>query len=49
MKCSLCGKPIVLKPSAAKRAKKYGGKPEDYPLSLSSKTMVQRNFSWIVF
>ena len=30
MKCSICGKPIVLVPSAAERAKQYGGKPSDY-------------------
>lgn len=28
--CTLCGKPIVLVPSATERAKKYGGKPADY-------------------
>lgn len=28
--CTICGKPIVLVPSAADRAKKYGGKPQDY-------------------
>lgn len=28
--CNICGKPIVLSPSAAERAKKYGGKSEDY-------------------
>ena len=30
MKCSICGKPVVLVPSAAERAKRYGGKPSDY-------------------
>lgn len=30
MNCKHCGKPIVLIPSAAERARKYGGKPEDY-------------------
>lgn len=29
-KCVYCQKPIVLVPSAEERAKKYGGKPEDY-------------------
>lgn len=29
-KCRHCGKPIVLVPSAAERARKYGGKPSDY-------------------
>lgn len=30
MNCTICGKPIVLAPSAAERAAKYGGKPSDY-------------------
>ena len=30
MKCSHCGKKIVLVPSAEDRARKYGGKPSDY-------------------
>jgi len=30
MNCTLCGKPIVLRPSARERAAKYGGKPSDY-------------------
>lgn len=29
-KCTICGKSIVLVPSAAERAEKYGGKPSDY-------------------
>lgn len=29
-KCRICGKPITLVPSAAERARKYGGKPADY-------------------
>lgn len=29
-KCSICNQPIVLVPSAAERAKKYGGTPEYY-------------------
>jgi hypothetical protein len=28
--CTLCRKPIELVPSAAERAKKFGGKPSDY-------------------
>ena len=28
--CTICGKSIVLIPSATERAKKYGGKPSDY-------------------
>lgn len=28
--CTICGKKIVLVPSAAERAKKYGGEPSDY-------------------
>lgn len=30
MKCKRCDKPIVLAPSAAERAKKYGGTPSSY-------------------
>ena len=30
MNCTICGKPIVLVPSAEERARKYGGKPEDF-------------------
>ena len=30
MKCTICGKPITLVPSAKERADKYGGKPSDY-------------------
>lgn len=30
MKCSICGQPIVLKPNATERARKFGGKPSDY-------------------
>ena len=30
MNCALCGKPIVLVPSAKERADKYGGTPNDY-------------------
>lgn len=30
MNCTLCGKPVVLVPSAKKRAEKAGGQPEDY-------------------
>ena len=29
-KCDVCGKEIVLSPSATERAQKYGGKPSDY-------------------
>ena len=28
--CTICDQPIILVPSAAERAKKYGGKPSDY-------------------
>lgn len=28
--CTICGESIVLRPSAAERARKYGGKPSDY-------------------
>lgn len=30
MNCTVCNKPIVLVPSAAERAAKFGGKPSDY-------------------
>ena len=30
MKCSICGKEIVLSPSAKERADKYGGTPAFY-------------------
>ena len=30
MKCSICNLPIELAPSASERAKKYGGRAEDY-------------------
>jgi hypothetical protein len=30
MDCTICGKPIVLMPSAQERARKFGGKPSDY-------------------
>ena len=30
MDCTICGKPIILVPSAQERAKKFGGKPSDY-------------------
>ncbi len=29
-KCTICGKEIVLVPSATERAAKFGGKPSDY-------------------
>lgn len=30
MNCSICKKPITLKPTAEERARKYGGKASDY-------------------
>jgi hypothetical protein len=30
MNCSHCGKPVILVPSAAERARRYGGTPSDY-------------------
>lgn len=30
MNCTICGKPIVLIPSAKERAQKYGGVAQDY-------------------
>lgn len=29
-RCTLCGQPIVLVPSATERAARYGGQPKDY-------------------
>jgi len=29
-KCTLCGKPIILVPSAKERAERWGGKASDY-------------------
>ena len=28
--CTVCGEPVTLVPSAKERARKFGGKPEDY-------------------
>lgn len=30
MNCTICGKPILLVPSAKERADKFGGSPSDY-------------------
>lgn len=30
MNCTLCDKPVVLHPTAAQRAERYGGTPRDY-------------------
>lgn len=30
MNCQICGKPVVLVPSAKERAEKHGGHPDDY-------------------
>ena len=30
MNCKICGKPIILVPSAEERARKFGGSPSDY-------------------
>lgn len=30
MNCKICGEPVVLVPSAAERAAKYGGSAKDY-------------------
>ena len=44
MKCNLCGKKIVLIPSAKERARKYGGKPSDYTklFTVHSECQVQK-------
>lgn len=34
MNCTICGKPVVLVPSAAERAKKYGDHPASYYTAL---------------
>jgi hypothetical protein len=41
MNCSICSKPIVLVPSAAERARKYGGKASDYTRLFSAHTNCQ--------
>jgi hypothetical protein len=28
--CTICNEPIILVPSAAERARKFGGRPQDY-------------------
>ena len=40
-KCSICKKEIKLTPSAAERAKKYGGKPSDYSELFTSHSKCQ--------
>jgi hypothetical protein len=30
MKCTICKQPVILHPTAEQRAKKFGGKAEDY-------------------
>lgn len=32
MNCTLCDKPVVLHPTAAQRAERYGGTPRDYTI-----------------
>ena len=32
MNCTLCDRPVVLHPTAAQRAERYGGTPRDYTL-----------------
>jgi hypothetical protein len=38
MNCSICNKPIVLIPSAAERARKFGGKASDYTRRFTTHT-----------
>ena len=40
-KCTICGKEIVLVPSASERAAKYGGKPSDYTKLFSTHSECQ--------
>lgn len=47
MKCTICNKPVVLVPSAAERAAKFGGKPSDYTRIFTAHTaciLAKRNF-----
>lgn len=37
--CTICGKKIVLIPSAKERAEKYGGKPSDYTKMFTEHTV----------
>lgn len=32
MNCTICDKPVVLHPTAAQRAERYGGTPRDYTI-----------------
>ena len=43
--CTICGKPIVLVPSAAERARRYGGEPKQYLdlFTTHSECQLQRN------
>lgn len=42
MNCTLCGKPIVLVPSAKERADKFGGRPSDYTSLFTQHTSCAR-------
>jgi DNA-binding ferritin-like protein len=47
MNCTICHKPITLNPSAAERARKFGGKPSDYTQLFtehSTCTLAKREF-----
>jgi hypothetical protein len=48
MTCITCHKPIVLVPSASERAKKFGGKPEDYTRLFTehSACLIERRAKW---
>ena len=41
MNCTICGKPIELVPSAAERARRYGGTPADYTKLFTEHTHCQ--------
>ena len=45
MKCKICAEPIILRPSAKERARRYGGKPSDYEklFQTHSSCQVRRN------
>ena len=41
MNCAICQKPIILVPSAAERARKFGGKASDYTRLFTTHTDCQ--------
>lgn len=43
MDCTICGKPVVLSPTAAERAAKLGGKASDYTKLFTTHTRCALN------